>query len=116
MYVGILAPEIYSVTELANITTVQVTWKQPEGGLAVDEYVVSYTRLNGRDGQCSSFQDRNNVTLNSEGEAVTYTTNLHLEANSVYVVNVTGRIIGVLHNTSIAFQFETNSTDIFVHM
>ena len=77
------------MTELANITSVQVTWNQPEGGLAVDEYVVSYCRLDGRDGQCSSFQDEGNVTVMVEGEGETI---LHLMAHySTYVVNVTGR-------------------------
>ena len=56
-----LVPEISSV-QLTSITSIQVTWIQP-GGLAVDEYVVSYHRLNGRDGQCSTFQDNDNVTV-----------------------------------------------------
>ena len=93
---------------LANITSVQVIWNQPEEGLAVDEYVVSYHRLNGRDGQCSSFQDGVNVTLRVGRERVTSTT-LHLQASSVYIVNVTGRK-GALYNTSDYVQFDTNST------
>ena len=109
---GVLAPEITSVSELANSTSVQVTWNQPEGGLVVDEYVVSYHRLNGRDEQCSSFQDESNVTLRAMGESMVSTTNLHLQAYSIYVVTVTGRIIGASpeSNTSSTFQFETNSS------
>ena len=105
---GVLAPEITSVTELANIASVQVTWNQPEGGLAVDEYVVSYHRLNGRDGQCSSFQDEGILSVRAEAN----TTALHLQAYSIYVVTVTGRSIGASprSNTSSTFQFETNSS------
>ena len=109
---GVLAPEITSVSELANSTSVQVTWNQPEGGLIVDEYVVAYHRLNGRDGQCSSFQDESNVTVRAGGEGETNSANLYLRAYSVYVVTVTGRIIGASpeSNTSSTFQFETNSS------
>ena len=92
--------------ELANITSVQVTWNQPEGGLLVDEYVISYRRLNGKDGQCSSFQDEGNVVVNAMGES---SVNLHLQAYSVYIVNVTSRK-GALYNTSVHILFETNST------
>ena len=90
--------------ELANITSVQVTWNQPEGGLAVDEYVVSYHRLNGRNGQCSSFQDGGSVTVNNTTRSV-----IHLQAYSVYIVNVSARK-GALHSMSSNVQFETNST------
>ena len=72
--------------ELANITSVQVTWNQPEGGLEVDEYVVSYHRLNGRDGQCSPFQDEGNVTVRAGREGETNSANLHLQAYGVYVI------------------------------
>ena len=114
MYTGILRPEITSVIELANITSVQVTWNQPEGGLVADEYVVSYRHLNGRDGQCSSFQDGRSVSLSSSrGDELTNTINLHLQAYSVYVVNVTGRTSG-LENTSNVIQFETNSTGTYL--
>ena len=109
-FTGVLAPEITSVSELINITSVQVTWNQPKGGLAVDEYVVAYHRLNGRDGQCSSFQDGGSVTINSSmGDGLTNTMFLlnHLQAFSVYVVDLTGRT-GSLYNTSVPFQFETN--------
>ena len=100
------------MSELANITSVQVTWNQPEGGLAVDEFVVSYHRLNGRDGQCSSFQDEGNVTVMVGGEGETI---LHLKAYySTYTVNVTGRK-GALYNTS-SLNFETNSTGKHVTM
>ena len=93
-----------------NATSVQVIWNRPDGGLAADEYVVSYHRLNGRDGQCSSFQDEGNVILNNSSDCgLTYTINLHLQAYSVYVVNVTGRN-GGLQNTSNVIQFETSST------
>ena len=108
-HAGVLAPEITSVSELANITSVQVTWNQPEGRLAVDEYVVSYRRLNGRDGQCSSFQDGGSVSVRARGEELLYTSILHLQAYSVYAVNVTGRS-GTLNSASIAVQFATNST------
>ena len=110
-HAGVLAPEITSVSELANITSVQVTWNQPEGRLAVDEYVVSYRRLDGRDGQCSSFQDEGSVSVRARGEELLYTSILHLQAYSVYVVklNVTGRS-GTLNSTSITVQFATNST------
>ena len=109
---AVLAPEITSVSEVANSTSVQVTWNQPEGGLIVDEYIVAYRHLNGIDGQCSSFQDESNVTLRVVGESMVSTTNLHLQAYSVYVVTVTGRIIGASpeSNTSSTFQFETNSS------
>ena len=93
--------------ELANITSVQVTWNQPDGGLTVDEYVVSYHRLNGRDGQCSSFQDEGNVTT-TRGE--TNSANLHLQAYSVYYCTVTSRKDGgFLYNTT-SLNFTTNST------
>ena len=109
---GVLAPEITSVIELANNTSVQVAWNQSEGGLAADEYVVSYRRLIGIDGQCSSFHDESNVTVRAMGESMVSTTNLHLQAYSVYVVTVTGRSIGASprSNTSSTFQFETNSS------
>ena len=107
-----MAPEIVSMIELAKLnitcTSVQVmiTWNIPEGGLTVDEYVVSYRRLNGRDGQCSSFQDEGNVSVSPRGEGETI---LHLKAHySIYAVNVTGRI-GALRNTS-RLHFKTNST------
>ena len=108
---GVLAPLLVSVTELANITSVQVAWNQPEGGLAVDEYIVSYYRLNGREGQCSSFQDEGSVTVRAETQVVSYVAILHLKAYSSYVVNVTG-MKGALYNTSDSLQFETNSTGI----
>ena len=94
--------------ELANITSVQVTWNQPKGGLVVDEYVVSYRRLNGRNGQCSSFQDEGSLSVRAEAN----TTALQLQGYSVYVVSVTGRSIGASprSNTSSTFQFETNSS------
>ena len=108
IFPGILAPENVSVIELANITSVQVTWNQPEGGLAVDEYVVSYHRSNGRDGQCSSFQDEGNVTVRTVGDGLTSTTILHLKAlYSTYIVNVTSRK-GALYNMS-SLNFETSS-------
>ena len=82
--------------------------------MTADEYVVSYRRLSGRDGQCSSFQDEGNVVLNSlMGDGLTYTINLHLQAYSVYVVNVTGRT-GGLQNTSNVTRFETNSTGTYI--
>ena len=40
--IGILAPEIISVTEVSHVTSVQVTWNQPVGGLTIDNYVISY--------------------------------------------------------------------------
>ena len=95
---------------LANITSVQVTWNQPEGGLAVDEYVVSYHLLNGRDEQCSSFQDEGNVSVRAGDEGVPYTSILHLQAYSVYCCIVTARKGGgALHNIT-SFNFTTNST------
>ena len=72
-----MAPEIVSMIELAKLNTtctsvqVMITWNQPEGGLTVDEYVVSYRRLNGRDGQCSSFQDEGSVSVSPRGEGET---------------------------------------------
>ena len=94
--------------ELANITSVQVIWNQPKGGLAVDEYVMAYRRLNGRNGQCSSFQDEGSLSVRAEAN----TTALQLQGYSVYVVSVTGRSIGASSqsNTSSTFQFETNSS------
>ena len=100
------------MVELANITSVQVTWNQPEGGLAVDEYVVSYRRLNGRDGQCSSFQDGGNETVRAGREGVPDTSILQLQAYSVYCCIVTARKNnGALHNIT-SFNFATNSTGI----
>ena len=78
----------------------------------VDEYVVSYRRLNGREGQCSSFQDEGRVTVRPERQVVSYVAILHLKAYSSYVVNVTGKK-GALYNTSDSLQFETNSTGIY---
>ena len=89
--VGVLPPKITSVTELANITSVQVTWNQPAGGLAVHEYVVSYRRLNGTNEICTSFQDEDNVTINSDTERMANTAILYLQTSSVYVVSVIGR-------------------------
>ena len=100
------------MSELANITSVQVTWNQPEGGLAVDEYVVSYHRLNGRNGQCSSFQDEGNVRVRARGEGETNTANLHLQAYSVYSCTVNAaasRGGGTLTNET-SFNITTNST------
>ena len=77
--------------------------------MTVDEYVVSYHRLNGRDGQCSSFQDEGSVSVRVRGEELLYTSVLHLQAYSVYVVNVTSRN-DTLNSASIAVQFATNST------
>ena len=108
-----LAALLTFVTELANITSVQVIWNQPEGGLAVNEYVVSYHRLNGSLGQCSSFQDEGSVTIRAETQVVSYVAILHLKAYSSYVVNVTG-MKGALYNTSNLLRFETNSTGIII--
>ena len=104
---GVLATEITSVIELPNITSIQVTWNQPEGGLAVDEYVLSYHQgqENVTIGQSSSFPQQENVTL----RANTNTAVLHLEANKSYAVFVTGRK-GALYNTSDTLWFMTNST------
>ena len=93
------------MSELANITSVQVTWNQPEGGLVVDEYVVSYCCLNGTDGQCSSPQNGVNVTVRAEANTIA----LHLQADSSYNITVTGRK-GGLYNTSTSQDFMTNST------
>ena len=101
---------------LANITSVQVTWNQPEGGLAADEYVVSYHRLNGRDGQCSSFQDEGSETVRAGREGVPYTYIFHLQAYSVYSCIVTARKNnGALHNIT-SFNFTTNSTGLCMYV
>ena len=98
---------------LANITSVQVTWNQPEGGLAVDEYVVSYRRLNGRDGQCSSFQDEGNVTVRAGGEGETNSANLYLQAYSVYSCTVTARKGGGALYNDTRFNITANSTGMY---
>ena len=101
---------------LVNITSVQVTWNQPEGGLVVDEYVVSYHRLNGRDGQCSSFQDEGSETVRAGREGVPYTSILQLQAYSVYCCIVTARKNnGALHNIT-SFNFTTNSTGLCMYV
>ena len=107
--VGVLPPEITSVTELANITSVQVTLNQPAGGLAVQEYIVSYRRLNGTNDICTSFQDEDNVTINSDRERMANTAILCLQTSSVYVVSVIGRN-GALYSNPDTIQFMTNST------
>ena len=114
--VGVLPPEITSVTELANITSVQVTWNQPAGGLTVHEYIVSYRRLNGTNDICTSFQDEENVTINSDGERMTNTAIFYLQTPSVYVVSVIGRN-GALYSNPDTLQFMTNSTGMctFIH-
>ena len=96
--------------EVANITSVQVTWNQPDGGLAADEYVVFYRRLNGRDGQCSSFQDGGNVTVRAEREGGSYNSILNLQAFSVYCCIVTVRKGGGALYNDTSFNFTTNST------
>ena len=98
---------------LANITSVQVTWNQPEGGLAVDEYVVAYLRLNGRDGQCSSFQDEGNVTVRAGREEETNSANLYLQAYSVYSCTVTARKDGSALYNDTRFNITTNSTGMY---
>ena len=107
--VGVLPPEITSVTELANFTSVLVTWNQPAGGLAVHEYIVSYRRLNGTNDICTSFQDEDNVTINSDRERMANTAILYLQTSSVYVVSVIGRN-GSLYSNPDTLQFMTNST------
>ena len=102
--------------EVANITSVQVTWNQPEGGLAANEYVVSYRHLNGRDGQCSSFQDGGSETVRAEREGGSYNSILNLQAFSVYCCTVTARKNnGALHNIT-SFNFTTNSTGLCMYV
>ena len=59
----------------------------------------------------SSFQDEGSVSVRARGEELLYTSILHLQAYSVYVVklNVTSRN-DTLNSASIAVQFATNST------
>ena len=75
---------------------------------------MAYRRLNGRNGQFSSFQDGGSVTVNSSmGDGLTnkiiYLLN-QLQTYSIYVVDVTGRT-GSLYNTSVLF--ETNLKGIY---
>ena len=110
LYIGVLAPVVTSVTELANVTSAEVTWNQPDGGLAVNKYVVSYYSLKARDEQCSTFQDEGTVIVKSKGEeGVSNTAILTLKAYHVYVVQVTA-MRGALYNASFPQQFVSNST------
>ena len=81
--------------------------------MAVDEFVVAYHRLNGRDGQCSSFQDGGSVTVRAGGEEETNTANLYLQAYSVYSCTVTARKGGGVFYNDTRFNITTNSTGMY---
>ena len=81
--------------------------------MAVDEFVVAYHRLNGRDGQCSSFQDEGSVTVRAGREEETNTANLYLQAYSVYSCTVTARKGGGVFYNDTRFNITTNSTGMY---
>ena len=88
-YTDFPAPTITSSSITA--TSVTITWSQPEGSLAADDYTISLQRLTGSNRQlCPTITDSRQMTTTTTTE-ICFT---NLQEFSIYTVTVTARAFG----------------------
>ena len=86
-YTDFPAPTITSSSITA--TSVTITWSQPEGSLAADNYTISLQRLTGNNRQlCPTITDSRPITTTT---TTTQTSFINLQEFSIYTVTVTAR-------------------------
>ena len=102
-YTDFLAPTITSSSITA--TSVTITWSQPEGSLAADDYTISLQRLTGNSRQlCPTITDSRQMTTTTTSMSFT-----NLQEFSIYTVTVTARAFGT-PRTSTPHEFTSIST------
>ena len=102
-YTDFPAPIITSSSITA--TSVTITWSQPEGSLAADDYTISLQRLTGSNRQlCPTITDSRQMTITTISTSFT-----NLQEFSIYTITVTARVFGV-SRTSTPHEFITIST------
>ena len=85
-YTDFPAPTITSSSITA--TSVTITWSQPEGSLAADDYTISLERLTDSDRQlCPTITDSRQMTITTTSMSFT-----NLQEFSIYTVTVTARV------------------------
>ena len=101
-YTDFLAPTIISSSITA--TSVIITWSQPEGSLAADNYTISLQRLTGNNRQlCSTNTDSRIINTTTAS-----TSFINLQEFCIYTVTVTARVFGT-SRTSTPHKFTTTS-------
>ena len=102
-YTDFPAPTITSSSITA--TSVTITWSQPEGSLAADDYTISLQRVTGNNRQlCPTITDNRQMTTTTTSISFT-----NLQEFSIYTVIVTARVFG-MSRTSTPHGFITTST------
>ena len=92
-------------------TSVTITWSQPEGSLAADDYTISLQRLTDSNRQlCPTITDSRQMTTTTTLMSFT-----NLQEFSIYTVTVTGRVFGV-SRTSNLYEFTTTPAGIMLHI
>ena len=82
------APTI--IISLSLTTSATITWSQPEGSLAADDYTISLQRLTGNNQQlCPTVTDSRQMTITTTSMSFT-----NLQEFSIYTVTVTARAFG----------------------
>ena len=101
-YTDFPAPTITSSSITA--TSVTITWSQPEGSLAADDYTISLQRLTGNNRQlCPTITDSRQMTITTTSMSFA-----NLQEFSIYTVTVTARAFGT-PRTSTPHEFITTS-------
>ena len=102
-YTDFPAPTITSSSITATSAT--ITWSQPEGSLAADNYTISLQRLTGSNRQlCPTITDNRQMTTTTTSISFT-----NLQEFSIYTVTVTARVFG-MSRTSTPHEFTSIST------
>ena len=105
-YTDFPAPTITSSSITATSAT--ITWSQPEGSLAADDYIISLQRLTGSNRQlCPTITDNRQMTITTTSLSFT-----NLQEFSIYTVTVTARAFGT--PTTSTHEFTTTSTGKYI--
>ena len=102
-YTDFPAPTITSSSITA--TSVTITWSQPEGSLAADDYTISLQRLIGSNRQlCPTITDSRQMTTTTLTTSMNFT---NLDEFSIYIVTVAARVFAVSRMST--HEFTTTS-------
>ena len=106
-YTDFPAPTITSSSITA--TSVTITWSQPEGSLAADDYTISLQRLTGSNRQlCPTITDNRQMTITTTSMSFT---NLH--EFSIYIVTVAARVFSVSRMSTHEFTTTSAGTPVY---